>query len=465
MGKLAWIAATLAVLQPVLAIFVSPQPIPASRLVAAYEARIGEAPGDADLHCALARVHYLAFVNSSSLVPGFVQTSGPGEVAPRSREGGFVDTLRYHEADRRVREFLGLESAPMSVPQDLQEEYLKRRRSTLRDLEDSAWLPPPIPADERTAHAKLAFAAFDRALALVPQHGLALLGRASLAEQVLQFRQEGRMETADEDDAIPGSTWPEVAAMYLAAFDATVAGDLDLDALPLEGSLGLISYEAGHAYLRLTAPGAPAVGGAAPPTGGGEMVTALAEPHAAQRSRVSSALEELELTPSGAITPIVIASTPGARLADLVDPAASVGFDLAAEGRPACWSWIRPAAALLVWDPGRTGVVSDGRQLFGSRTFSLFHADGYAALSLLDEDRDGVLTGGELDGLALWTDHDRDGTSDPGEVVPGEVAGLDAVATRPVAGSAPLACEPGAWFADGRVVPSFDWIAEPARQP
>ena len=90
-------------------------------------------------------------------------------------------------------------------------------------------------------------------------------------------------------------------------------------------------------------------------------------------------------------------------------------------------------APLLVYDPQRTGKVNSARQLFGNYSFggrsSTPSIDesaplgepwthGYEALGTLDADRDGKISGGELESLSLWFDGNRNGVSDDGEVVP-----------------------------------------------
>jgi hypothetical protein len=90
-------------------------------------------------------------------------------------------------------------------------------------------------------------------------------------------------------------------------------------------------------------------------------------------------------------------------------------------------------APLLVYDPHRTGKVTSARQLFGNYTFGGRSSTptidetaplgepwthGYEALGTLDTNKDGEISGGELDTLSLWFDANRDGVSDEGEVVP-----------------------------------------------
>ncbi|MEZ6184019.1 MAG: hypothetical protein R3F62_03295 [Planctomycetota bacterium] len=163
------------------------------------------------------------------------------------------------------------------------------------------------------------------------------------------------------------------------------------------------------------------------------------------------------------VTPIALPLEPGLGPEALVDRGAQVAFDLDGSGRRLAWQWITPQAAWLVWDPRARGRVTSATQLFGSRSFTLFQADGYAALALLDDDADGWLRGAELAGLALWRDANRDGVSDPGEVRPlaaWQVTGLRCAAEIHPSGIAWSAG--GVEFADGEVRPSYDLVLAPA---
>ncbi len=161
-----------------------------------------------------------------------------------------------------------------------------------------------------------------------------------------------------------------------------------------------------------------------------------------------------------AITPIVIPLEPGAALADLVDADAQVTFDLDGSGKAKPWGWITSKAGWLVYDSDGRGNVTSGLQMFGNVTFWIFWRDGYQALRALDDNRDGVLSGAELKGLAVWRDLNGDGVSDPGEVLPGEalgIAGLDCSSEQTRSG---IRWSPaGVRFTDGTVRPTYDWIA------
>jgi hypothetical protein len=76
------------------------------------------------------------------------------------------------------------------------------------------------------------------------------------------------------------------------------------------------------------------------------------------------------------ITPIAIPLAEGLTALDILDPDASVPFDLDGSALPQRWTWIRPTAAWLVFDQHSTGSITSGLQLFGSVTFWLFWQNG-----------------------------------------------------------------------------------------
>jgi len=97
------------------------------------------------------------------------------------------------------------------------------------------------------------------------------------------------------------------------------------------------------------------------------------------------------------------------------------------------YKWYGSAdAPLLVWDPEHRGIIRHASQLFGHWTFGGQRVaaldatgagtigrrwrDGYEALSTLDQNGDGEVSGPELAELGLWFDANRDGVSQPGEV-------------------------------------------------
>lgn len=168
------------------------------------------------------------------------------------------------------------------------------------------------------------------------------------------------------------------------------------------------------------------------------------------------------------ITPIAVPLRDGLRAADLADPEARVRFDADGTALPRRWTWITPDAAWLVHDPKGTGRIDSALQLFGNVTFWMFWEDGYQALSVLDRDGDGWLTGAELTGLALWHDADGDGISGPGEVRPLLAYGIVALACRGIPDTnhpdRHLHAPVGVRFRDGSSRPTFDLLLRPAAE-
>jgi hypothetical protein len=110
------------------------------------------------------------------------------------------------------------------------------------------------------------------------------------------------------------------------------------------------------------------------------------------------------------------------------DPREGVAFDLRQTGTPVLSAWPRGDDAFLAMDLDGDGRISHGGELFGA---TRRHRDGFAALAELDRvDRggngDGVLDAADAGfaRLVLWSDADRDGESDPDEIVPLAVEGI-----------------------------------------
>ncbi len=162
------------------------------------------------------------------------------------------------------------------------------------------------------------------------------------------------------------------------------------------------------------------------------------------------------------ITPIAIPLREGLTARDLEDKNASVRFDADGTGLDRRWSWITKDAAWLVHDPKATGKITSGLQLFGNVTFWCFWDNGYEALRSLDDNGDGILTGEELAGLALWHDKNGDGVCDPGEVQPLSYFGIVGISCQWQTDPAHpdrLAFSPrGVIYRDGTTRPTFDLI-------
>lgn len=176
------------------------------------------------------------------------------------------------------------------------------------------------------------------------------------------------------------------------------------------------------------------------------------------RARMQRLRARLEASqPIMYVTPVVVPLT-DAPFARLTDTASPVRFDFAGTGDMRAQGWLTPDAAWLVWDPEWRGQIRSGFDMIGQRTWSVFWSDGFEAMRALDDNRDGELTGGELGGLSLWRDENRNGVSDPGEVMPVNVHGIVGLSVRGTPTRPGLITAPdGVRFEDGRTRPLYDW--------
>jgi len=100
---------------------------------------------------------------------------------------------------------------------------------------------------------------------------------------------------------------------------------------------------------------------------------------------------------------------------------AGTEFDLFATGREVNTGWVSSSDGLLALDRNHDGKINDGSELFGSSTTLASGekaSDGYAALSELDSNGDGVITKDDAEwaNLEVWVDKNSDGISDDGEM-------------------------------------------------
>lgn len=239
----------------------------------------------------------------------------------------------------------------------------------------------------------------------------------------------------------------EMTELMFEAFCLGLPGDSTAIEQGLLGLDNFASYQAAKDYVRLTNNAADLP---------------------IRYNTINAAIRSFEkLPPCQAITPIVVPLESAGHIdsiADVLAPEARVTFDLDATGRGQTWSWVTPRAGLLCWDPLQAGKVTSGLQLFGSATWWLMFEDGYAAMDALDDNRDGALTGDELEGLSLWVDANTDGVSDPGEVRPLARFNITRLATRAdkdASDGGSLVCSSGVTYSSGRVSPTFDWVTRP----
>lgn len=273
---------------------------------------------------------------------------------------------------------------------------------------------------EAQAHLRKAKAWFDEALKLDENNLSALLGRAWVLEQ-----------SGEKKEAV-------------AAYRATIKKAWEKEKEAQVGGLGGRFYTAEAA----------------------EYLVPLLDAEADKKeiAELKERSEKLRKLPRP-VTPIAVPLRGGLGAADLIDARARVAFDADGSGLKRRWTWVAPGkAGWLVYDPRATGRVTSGLQLFGSVTFWMFWEDGYQALSALDDNGDGVLTGRELAGLAIWHDANGDGVCDPGEVRPLAEYGIVSLSCRADRSAVPPGCaawaRAGVTFRDGTTRPTFDVVLQ-----
>ncbi len=420
-----------------------PDYIPSERLIANAEAYIAEKPNDPSGYYTLGRIHYLAFANKAFLVGAFDEKTPPSVIQHWWWED-YLDGARRAEAMHITFEEFGIKSTA-DLTDANRAAFYERAGAIEAELIATEWRPKPPTTDRLIEHAGAAQWSFYRAASLDPNNALYVLGQASLSEQYLEFFVE--IGPAPMPSGLKTIVLNAVKQTYLLAYELSVRDDLALEWLPVEGLRCIISYEAGRAFVRLWK---------AEQTIPSEVQEKIDE--------IETNLATFESLPVGAITPIVLSLEGAASLADLLAPATTVSFDLDGDGRTEPRPWVKPTTGFLVWDPGRRGHITSGRQMFGSVTWWMFFRDGYRAMDVLDDDRNGWLDGEELTGLSVWFDRNGNGRSDPGEVVPVADLGIVGIATRPDGwdGESPM-CTAGLRLKDGRILPTYDWIVPSVR--
>jgi hypothetical protein len=264
---------------------------------------------------------------------------------------------------------------------------------------------------------------------------------ASLYEQYSAYTAAAKI--TDHPRQLACVTVPRIRVLYYLAYRFAAEEDRKSKYMPTWGPREFVSHEAGTAYLRLAA-----------------KEPALADSNSI--AAIKADLAKFEKLPGVDMTPIVFSTQKHVSVLDLLDSDTQVTFDLDGTGRKMQWPWVKPSTGLLVWDPQNRGGITSGRQLFGSVTWWLFFPNGYAALDALDDNRDGPLTGPELEGIGVWFDRNSNGRSEPGEVQPVTSFGVEAIRTRSTGfdHGMPMNAQ-GIVLKKGTVVPTYDWMAAP----
>ncbi len=160
--------------------------------------------------------------------------------------------------------------------------------------------------------------------------------------------------------------------------------------------------------------------------------------------------------PRAFVTPMIVPLVDG-DFESLVDRHSTVQFDFAGTGDLRAHGWLRDDAAWLVWEPRAHGRILSGFDMIGAVTWAAFWRDGFQVLRALDDDRNGLVDGAELSGLALWHDANSNGASDPGEVRPVSAHGILSLATKGTGDPNLLIAPAGVRYGDGKVRPLYDW--------
>lgn len=382
----------------------------------------------------LGRIHYAAFIYRSSILGSFQhQPEDP------NRPPDLPKMMRYQpnypllaEARRRILEEKGLKE-----PVEEDSEFRNAVRNKVSELQSAGWKAPEMTPADLLKHFLAAKNAFDKASSMKPDDALIALGKASLWAQF--STPEFHKPLEKEPDLPAAMNASDLAALFYQAFSLAKTADAKIKYAPLQGLSDIVSYDAGTNYLKLAPKGE----------------------HAEEVHEFMTKLKT-GLKP-GPITPLVFSANNETRgLSDLVDRNAHVEFDLGGIGDHRIWPWLKPEAAWLVWDGEGNGRIRDGRQLFGTYTWGMFWRDGFEALSMLDDNNDGLISGAETTGISVWQDHNSNAVSDPGEVIPLSAAGIMSLAcTANDQEDGQPKHSTGVRFIDGGEGPLWDWIARP----
>ena len=161
---------------------------------------------------------------------------------------------------------------------------------------------------------------------------------------------------------------------------------------------------------------------------------AVTQPDVPEDERLSRVIESARLNapvPLVRHDPIAIDLDGNGKIDLTTTPETCVTFDVAGHGRPQRIQWLaRGHDGWLCEDKDGDGKITSGDEMFGTAGG---YADGFEKLAHRDVNHDGVISGGELDGLSVWIDKNGNGVTDPGELIAVRDAGVESI-TIPVFG-------------------------------
>ncbi|MBX3113456.1 MAG: hypothetical protein KF836_02730 [Fimbriimonadaceae bacterium] len=298
------------------------------------------------------------------------------------------------------------------------------------------------PSDTSIEHLRLALSHYNLVTAYTPSNGLAWLGGAFTLEESarwMSFDDPMRFwgkTLVTKEDYLTGAL-----AAYRKCFSIGLKSDFKRDDFVFWGiESQWLCQEAGESIIRMI------------------EVGKVGEYQPGEKKKIQDAIARSKKR-SSAVTPILFPIHQSLPLSSLVNASARAKFDLSGDRQVKEWPWIKPNAAWLVWDPKLTGKITSGRQLFGNATWWMLFRDGYAALQTLDDNGDNQLSGRELAGISVWHDRNSNAASEPGEVVPATLWGIQAIRTTYDSNSRDaLTSNNGIVMRGGQTLPTYDWI-------
>lgn len=444
-----------------------PRDTPIDRIISNVQERVKEHPNDAHAYYILGRAHALAFEHKNNNVYAWERTDGYRRYEPaasgwqrqRSRTQEPVvpseAELKVHmtEAIRNLNK--AIELAPAEGAYRL---ALASALESGNDLAGKLEVHPLSPVSGvdvakegeefaktiRELKAKNEKHYVDSMRAKSWEIGK-MRTRDELATRLFAFLKQGNGEAAETARRLLIEDWKEqICEQYFAAMSLAMPNDGKIRERPIWGSMeDVVAYEAARCYVRII------------------ESREVRQDEKVKLAVAKAAVKAFDGVPQpGGVTPIIFGME-GGSLSSLLDDRVATRFDLDGTGRGMRWEWVRPTTAILAWDPEKTGRISSGQKLFGSVSWWLMFRNGYEALDALDDNRDGEVSGVELNGLAVWFDRNSSGVSEPGEVVPVQELGIAGIRTtaKKMEGISPCNRE-GLRMADGRVLPTYDWIAK-----
>lgn len=287
--------------------------------------------------------------------------------------------------------------------------------------------------DHELGHLKSSFTLYGEVVKSNPEMELPKLGLAWVSEEAAKYPK--RTSNFAKDKKLTADLFRAIAAHY---YRELVAGAKPFN--PDELKWGYDGenpgYEAANNLLRM-------------------FKAEQAKPEKGEPAKLEALVQAYTKVPR-VVSPIVFSLS---GKGPLLDSTRTTTFDVAADGIRREWPWVAPDTAFLAWDPKGTGVIRDGTQLFGNRTFNMFFRNGYAALASLDNNRDGWLTGAEMKGIVVWHDKNSDGRSNRQELTPVERLGISAIRTKSSGvASGMLSATDGLRYLSGQTAPTYDWL-------